>query len=1120
MIAFEQPPDQDQRDLILNELDVNMLVEAAAGTGKTTCMLSRMVALLRTGRCADVGDMAAVTFTRKASAELRSRFHVALEKAMRQAQGSERDNLERALATIEQCYIGTIHSFCARLLRERPVEAGVDLDFSEVDDVSDGRLRQDAWNEYLARLYANDPDGLLAELRGLAIEPRDLEGAFMRFADFPDVQEWPVPACAEPPEVEAVVEALLDYTSHMRALQDRLPTDNGSCRLLPAYKRLPRVVSHYDDLSDMARLVEVLETFDRAAGLTQKPWLADDRFTRDECKAEARVWDEFRAQAVRPFLEALRECRYGPVMRVMFEARDIYDELRKDRAELNFQDLLMKAAALLRDKPHVRRYFSRRFTHLLVDEFQDTDPIQAEVMVLLTADDPRETDWRRCRPRPGSLFVVGDPKQSIYRFRRADIVAYDEVKDIIFREEDDVTSGADRPRDGMMVRLSANFRSVGPLIDWVNGVFAPDTGGGGEPEEWLRFPDRYSDESPSYVPLQCAREAASPGELEGVYTLLIPDDLTQKEDAIDYEADRIARTIRAAVDDGVTVPRTRREVEDGAGGAVGFSDFMIVTHPVKHLSVYARKLQEYGIPHRVTGGRALNEMEELQLLHLCLKSVTRPDDPVALVAVLRSELFGVSDAALYSFKKGGGRFSYSSVLPEGLPDDVGASFGDAFERLKRYSGWLSKLPPVSAFERITSDLGLVAFASGRPGGDVQAGSLLKAIEVLREGQKDMWTTAQLVEYLGMLVDAEETYDGISARSEDRPAVRVMNLHKAKGLEAPFVFLADPSGGGGNHPVELHVDRSRDRVVGYMAVYLENNRRRTLVANPEGWESLTETESRFLGAERLRLRYVAATRAAAGMAVTRRNKSAGSNTWRHLVPFLEGHPEIVDPGARNAPVRPRTTATAEAVAGAKADIAAGRDLVKTPTYEVSGAKAYALAASAVPGTGQMPSTAPAEGEHGVEWGSVIHSLLEVAMKEPSADLERLAGDALAERELDPGLARTAAYVVRGVMASDIWGRARASERFLTEVPFQVLAGEETSVPTVLRGAIDLVFKEDGGWVVVDYKTDAFRGSPDALVEQYAPQVRLYATAWERCSGEPVRETALYFVKKNLLVPFAR
>ncbi|MCU0722838.1 MAG: UvrD-helicase domain-containing protein, partial [Planctomycetes bacterium] len=194
--ASAPPPDQAQRDRILSELDRNLLVEAAAGTGKTTCMVGRMVALLASGRVATRG-LAAVTFTRKAAAEMRARFQVELERRARSAAGPERENLARALGTVEQCFLGTIHSFCARLLRERPVEAGVDPAFEELDEEADGRLREEAWREFAAALHAaRDP--ALEALDALGLAPGELETSFARYVEFPDVAEWPSEAVPLP----------------------------------------------------------------------------------------------------------------------------------------------------------------------------------------------------------------------------------------------------------------------------------------------------------------------------------------------------------------------------------------------------------------------------------------------------------------------------------------------------------------------------------------------------------------------------------------------------------------------------------------------------------------------------------------------------------------------------------------------------------------------------------------------------------------------------------------------------------------------------------------------------------------------------------------------------------
>lgn len=208
----------------------------------------------------------------------------------------------------------------------------------------------------------------------------------------------------------------------------------------------------------------------------------------------------------------------------------MYDRLRREGGWLNFQDLLLAAARLLRKSAAIRQYFRKRFTHLLIDEFQDTDPIQAEVMLLLTADDPGETDWRRCRPVPGSLFVVGDPKQSIYRFRRADIVTYNEVKRII------AASG------GTIVSLTANFRSASSLVEWINESFN------------RRFPPAATQFAPVYSSLHVGRLDERNGDLAGLYILKAPGG--NKEEILANEGQIVARTVRHALDSGRKVPRS------------------------------------------------------------------------------------------------------------------------------------------------------------------------------------------------------------------------------------------------------------------------------------------------------------------------------------------------------------------------------------------------------------------------------------------------------------------------------------------------------------------------------------------------------------------------------------
>jgi ATP-dependent helicase/nuclease subunit A len=418
---------------------------------------------------------------------------------------------------------------------------------------------------------------------------------------------------------------------------------------------------------------------------------------------------------------------------------------------------------------------------------------------------------------------------------------------------------------------------------------------------------------------------------------------------------------------------------------------------------------------------------------------------------------------------------------------------------------------------------------------VQAGSLSKALEILRSAQSEMWTLAQMEEYLGRLVEAEERYDGVSALSGERPAVRVMNLHRVKGLESPVVFLADP-GGDVEHAVELHVDRSGPRILGYMAVWGEARGRggAPLLACPPAWERSDGSERAFINAENLRLRYVAATRACSALVVTQRvAKGRSTNPWRWFLPFLDVQ-EIPDPGPQAAPAEPPEALAPGEADAARSGIVERLARCESPTYDVRAGKEYALSHPALfapraetgdAGGGAVEGVVgeageAGEGEHGQEWGTVIHLLLEAAAREPGPDLEALAAAALFETGQDAALAPAAAELVRTVMGSEVWKRSLAAAHRLTEVPFHYLLNEDIAgIPTLLRGSVDLAFEEDGGWVLVDYKTDLVSGAGqvEELGRRYAPQLRLYASAWEACTGQPVRETLLYFIRPATLLP---
>ncbi|MBM3302925.1 MAG: UvrD-helicase domain-containing protein, partial [Deltaproteobacteria bacterium] len=360
------------------------------------------------------------------------------------------------------------------------------------------------------------------------------------------------------------------------------------------YRRIPLVFRQAVRRGTVVETMELLSEFKKVK-IVQRNWPGG----KDQANEELERWDLFRSSVAEPLVRQWREHRYEPLLRVVRPAMEVYERIKAAAGKLSYQDLLMKAAGLLRDgsAARIREYFRHRFTHVLVDEFQDTDPVQAQVIMLLTAENSEETDWRKCRPVPGSLFVVGDPKQSIYRFRRADIVTYNQVKRIIERH------------GGKVVNLTANFRTIRPLVDWVNKTFSGEFGK--HPAEC----------SPDYVALDAVREDRIASDLPPVRCVRVPKDFKTNDKVGEYEADIVVNAIGHAIHSGLRV--TRRESEgslESPGAEPG--DFLIVTQNKKNLSLYSRKLQEAHIPHQVSGGKALNQVEELKLLHRCLDALT------------------------------------------------------------------------------------------------------------------------------------------------------------------------------------------------------------------------------------------------------------------------------------------------------------------------------------------------------------------------------------------------------------------------------------------------------------------------------------------------------------------
>jgi len=415
-------PDAEARRCVREQLEATLFVEAAAGTGKTTELVRRIISVLRSGRTT-LGCMVALTFTDKAAGELKLRLREEIERERiglspgRDARVLER--MDRALGELEAAQIGTIHSFCAELLRERPVEAGVDPLFETAAEEASGRLLDEAFERWFEQTLTDPPPGVRRLLRrpaqGLqARSPREmLRWAAGRLAQHRD---FPAPWRREPFQRAEAMDSIMEG---LEALGQLAPLASEPDDWLAKSFDAIRVMVHEQQIlaeasgsRDYDGLEQRLRQFSRARIWNWKGrhWLKTyaPGISRDEAlERRGAVQQELQAFLVQADPD-LAACLHAELMPVL----ERYEEAKEREGSLDFLDLLLRARDLVRDDSALRSELQGRFSNFFVDEFQDTDPLQVELLLLLAADDPAQDDWRQVQVVPGKLFLVGDPKQS------------------------------------------------------------------------------------------------------------------------------------------------------------------------------------------------------------------------------------------------------------------------------------------------------------------------------------------------------------------------------------------------------------------------------------------------------------------------------------------------------------------------------------------------------------------------------------------------------------------------------------------------------------------------------------------------------------------------------------
>ena len=445
--------DAEAREMIRSALGETLAVEAAAGTGKTTVLVDRIINVIAQGRTT-VDRIVAVTFTEKAAGELKLRLRAKLDaermkisSAATRRRAARRANLDAALANLEQAHVSTIHGFCADLLRERPVEARVDPQFTTLTEAQSERLYADVFRDWLQQQLEAPPEGVRRALRRSELRCRRTGRS----------SGWSAPAgrwssgaisprrggairSIDSRAIDALVAQLETFSALTKAPADRrdpfFDSTEAARRLFDEITRAESPIPGDDETlrpRSRPRDYDGLEARLVSLNSWQFRNIRQGRRTAPYSKGVPRADVIAAHQALVERLEAFQRAADADLAALLqVELRETVDRYEVAKARLgalDFLDLLIRARDLVRDHDEVRAAFQQRFTHLFIDEFQDTDPLQAELLLLLAAEDPAERVWRDVVPTRGKLFIVGDPKQSIYRFRRADVGVYQDVRD-------------------------------------------------------------------------------------------------------------------------------------------------------------------------------------------------------------------------------------------------------------------------------------------------------------------------------------------------------------------------------------------------------------------------------------------------------------------------------------------------------------------------------------------------------------------------------------------------------------------------------------------------------------------------------------------------------------------
>jgi ATP-dependent helicase/nuclease subunit A len=1163
--------DEEARRRIRHDLGTTLVVEAAAGTGKTTELVCRILSLLRHG--ASLSRIVAVTFTEKAAGEMKLRLRAEIEKARGAPAASEEEKhlLDVALSELEEARIGTIHGFCADLLRERAVEAKVDPQFEVAGEEEKERLYGECFERWFQTALADPPEGVRRILRRRARD-RDAQGPRLTLkragADLIEQRDFSTPWRRDPFRREEALDAILvrletlaGYVAKADAKDDYLVQNLVHVRRFVAELvakealRDPAIRRDYDGIEAGVRAL--------LSGKIKKSWnwKGNSRgFRNPVARKEALELRDRLREDIAVLLDLmdadLAACLFGELQPLVSD----YEKLKTRKGKLDFLDLLLLTRDLLSHDAGVRGELQERFSHLLVDEFQDTDPLQADILLLLAADDPNERDPYAVRPVAGKLFVVGDPKQSIYRFRRADVALYEAAKRRL------VARGAE------LIHLTTSFRSVPSIQALVNAAFAPLMQGGDDGSQAAYVPlTPFRDEPegrPTIVALPVPRPYSDWGK---IVNFRIEESFPDAVGAfVDFLIRKSGFSITEREDPNKRVPVEARHV------CLLFKRFQQfgedVTRP------YVRALEARHVPHVLVGGRSFHAREEVLAVRNALSAIEWPEDEFSVYATLRGPFFAVSDDALLAYRYPEGKLvpnrrlhPLRSPAPDEL-NDLTREVADSLAVLGRLHRGRNRRPIADTLAQLLEATRAHAGVAIWPTGEQALGNLLRVLDLARRFEAAGATSFR--SFVSRLDEEAERGGAAEAPvvEEGTDGVRIMTVHKAKGLEFPVVILVDPTAPATQQKPSRYVDAERKLWVMPLAG-----------CAPAELLEKRDDVLRHDAAEAVRLAYVATTRARELLVVPVVGDAtaveAGKADWLDVLhPVLYPRPNE----RRSSEPAPGCPAFGEDTVferpdsvheGAEASIRPGLHAPAVGTHRVvfwdpaallldkqddvglrqqrilaaddgetvasegerlhaewqtrratllergvrpslrvataTEAKQGAVVAIVAPLAGEVrldTTEAPRIGRpHGKRFGILVHAVLSTV--DLGAGVQRIENVARAQGRLVGATADEIAAASASVVAAlrhPLLVRAKHASECRRESPILTRGADGTLIEGVLDLALRELEQNAPIWTVVDFKTDV---EIAGRREDYQRQVRVYADAVAAATGERARGVLL-------------